>query len=281
MISIVKETITPEVAKQYLETNKINRRLSEKSVENLAFEITEGRWQLTHQGIAFDKGGVLVDGQHRLAPVVKANIPVDMMVARGLEPSENNLYAIDNGRKRTVVDMMKLGGYKDMFVNTKVIGAIQAFFIVKGGRRSQERLTHDECAKFISANESGMRTLARFIDIARNGKKNKGASAKLYAGLYSAYLGGESEEDIKSFLRCYARNEIDSRFYSKAALDLGDYLARYKLSEADTVARVENAIYCYIHNVKRSNMTLERYKAKDTWFFPVRAKRNSKEDAEC
>ena len=274
-ITIRQETITPEVAKQYLEHNTGNRRLNRSSVESLAREIREGRWQLTHQGIAFDENGVLIDGQHRLSAVVLANTSVEMMVARGIKPSENNIFAIDNGKKRTVRDMLQIGQYGPMYTNSQNIGAIQALFVTKGRRAKNNRLSADEIAKYIDANEAGVRVLNGFIHMART--CGKVANCNFYAALYSAFLGGESEEAIKSFLRCYGRNEIDSRYYSKAALDLADHLKRYKLNEMETVARVENAVYCYLHNVKRSNMTVERYKAKNTWFFPVRVELTKEE----
>jgi hypothetical protein len=268
MITIVKETITPEVAKEYLATNDGNRRLSMRIAGQLASEIREGRWQLTHQGIAFDENGVLIDGQHRLTAIVLAGVPAEMMVARGVKPSENNLYAIDNGRRRSIRDMLQIGKYDGLYTNSQLIGALQTFFIIKGRRGKDHRLSADEMAKYIGANEAGARVLNSFIHMVK--QSGKVANSKVYAALYSAFLGGESEESIKSFLRCYARNEIDPRYYSKAALDLADHLAKRKMNEEETVARVENAVYCYLHNIKRSNMTQERYKAKSTWFFPVR-----------
>jgi hypothetical protein len=35
---------------------------------------------VTHQGIAFDTQGVLVDGQHRLAAIIEADRPVELTV---------------------------------------------------------------------------------------------------------------------------------------------------------------------------------------------------------
>lgn len=268
MITFVREIVTPDKAKEYLATNEGNRKLNMRVAGQLASEIREGRWQLTHQGIAFDENGVLIDGQHRLTAVVLADTPAELMVARGVKPSENNLYAIDNGHRRSIRDMLQIGKYDSLYTNSQLIGALQTFFITKGQRGKDHRLSADEMAKYISANEAGVRVLNSFIHMIK--QSGKIANSKVYAGVYSAFLGGESEEAIKSFLRCYARNEIDPRYYSKAALDLADYLAKYKMNEAETVARVENAVYCYLHNIKRSNMTQERYKAKGTWFFPVR-----------
>ena len=268
MISIVKETITPEMARQYLETNTGNRRLSREFAASLAREIREGRWQLTHQGIAFDESGKLIDGQHRLTAVTIANEPAEMMVARGVAPSENNLFVIDCNRKRSIRDILQIGQYGPMYTNTQVIGAIQTLFIAKKARAKNDRLSADEIAKYIGANEAGVRVLYGFVHMLKGAGRPR--DSKVFAALYSAWLGGESEAAIKSFVRCYARNEIDENYYSKAALDLVDYLRRYKMNEEEAVARVENAIYCYIHNVKRSNSKTERYKAKCTWFFPIR-----------
>ena len=104
--------------------------------------------------------------------------------------------------------------------------------------------------------------------VTKYGKKTKACPASVVAAAYSAFLAGESEVDIKNFLRCYTRNEIIERYNSKQALDLGDYIARYKLSIYEIENRTENAIYAYIHNLKKSALNIERYKSKRTWFFP-------------
>lgn len=45
-----------------------------------------GDWLVTHQGIAFDTRGVLVDGQHRLGAVVEADVTVKIAVFTDVEP---------------------------------------------------------------------------------------------------------------------------------------------------------------------------------------------------
>jgi hypothetical protein len=67
-----------------------------------------GNWVLTHQGIAISKSGKLIDGQHRLAAVVKANVPVEMMVFSGLD--DESIFAIDQSRPRSKFDAIKIGG---------------------------------------------------------------------------------------------------------------------------------------------------------------------------
>jgi hypothetical protein len=52
--------------------------LSKRTVRDFAEAMRRGDWRLTHQGIAFDASGALVDGQHRLAAIVEADVPVEI-----------------------------------------------------------------------------------------------------------------------------------------------------------------------------------------------------------
>ena len=102
------QTVTPELAQEWLLTNTLNRPLSKGTVTQLARAIERGEWKLTHQGIAFDEQGRLVDGQHRLKAVVKAGTSVDMLVAHGVPRSAFTV--MDTGRKRTGRDALALAG---------------------------------------------------------------------------------------------------------------------------------------------------------------------------
>jgi hypothetical protein len=97
------ETITPARAKKYLLRNVCNRRIRPTWVDKLARQILEGRWVVTHQGIAFDEEGRLLDGQHRLSAIVAANKSVKMWVAYD-EPGEARL-VVDSGGARDVLDI--------------------------------------------------------------------------------------------------------------------------------------------------------------------------------
>src|SRR5947199_10315040 len=74
------QTITPKKAAEYLGLNTANRPLSNRTVREFAAAMRRGEWRVTHQGIAFDTTGALVDGQHRLAAIVEADLPVDVTV---------------------------------------------------------------------------------------------------------------------------------------------------------------------------------------------------------
>lgn len=77
------EHITPKLALAYLAKNlKRNRPVSAATVASYTAEMQHGHWLLTHQGIAFDDAGHLIDGQHRLHAIVKSGVTVDMAVTR-------------------------------------------------------------------------------------------------------------------------------------------------------------------------------------------------------
>jgi hypothetical protein len=97
--------VTPEIAKSWLTRNVINRALSEKHVDDLVWEVKNGKWKLTHQGIAFNVLGELIDGQHRLHAIIRANLPMDVRVTFNVEGGYDS--PIDNGRVRRVHDILR------------------------------------------------------------------------------------------------------------------------------------------------------------------------------
>jgi len=106
------EIITPQVAFDWLENRASNRDISESWVRALAQAIlTPGAWKLTHQGIAFDQDGRLIDGEHRLWAIVRAGKSVPMFVARGI--SMESREGMDKGRKRTLRDDLAIIGRKN------------------------------------------------------------------------------------------------------------------------------------------------------------------------
>jgi hypothetical protein len=106
-ITFTEENITPETAKVYLAKNHPNNRHAKPhAVEVYATDIKDGRWKVTHQGIAFDQEGNLVDGANRMRAIIQAGEPVTMVVARGLEPEV--IVALDSTYRRTVGDALKV-----------------------------------------------------------------------------------------------------------------------------------------------------------------------------
>jgi hypothetical protein len=104
------QKISPSRAAELLEANTSNRPLSRSTVRSFAEAMRRGEWLVTHQGIAFDTLGVLVDGQHRLAAVIEADLPVEMTVFTDVEPGTFDV--LDTGKKRNAADVLAIEGEK-------------------------------------------------------------------------------------------------------------------------------------------------------------------------
>jgi hypothetical protein len=102
--------LTPELAQRLLaEHNTGNRFVSVRHTKVMAKDITESRWTSTHQGLAFDVEGTMLDGQHRCAAVIQSGQPIKTMVTTGL-PTEARRH-LDLGRKRAAGDFLD-GSYR-------------------------------------------------------------------------------------------------------------------------------------------------------------------------
>jgi hypothetical protein len=119
--------ITPSIARAMLERNHLNTRpLNRRRIIGLAQIMRQGGWRLTHQGIALDPEGNILDGQHRLYAVVEADTTVQMMVTSGMDPAD--FAVIDVGKPRTVSDILTISGFKD---TSKLGAALRMVYVYK------------------------------------------------------------------------------------------------------------------------------------------------------
>jgi hypothetical protein len=98
--------VTPDMATEWLESAARNRNLNARRVDMYTAAMKRGDWMLTSQGIAFDETGKLIDGQHRLSAIVKADIPITMLVVNAT--SSRSQLVTDMGLKRTPHDQIGL-----------------------------------------------------------------------------------------------------------------------------------------------------------------------------
>lgn len=106
---------TPEMARYWMTLNTSNRRLNTLSVNRLASDILEDRWRQNGESIKFDRENRLIDGQHRLAAIIKANRTVRLLVVRNLDPLSQ--HTVDVGVSRTagqIAGMLGVGNPNDV-----------------------------------------------------------------------------------------------------------------------------------------------------------------------
>ena len=102
-------TMTPQWASQLLgQTKQKNRKFKRRHLERLTNTIQSGNWYITAQGIALDNQNNILDGQHRLAAIVRAEKPIQIMLGRNLDPAIFNV--VDTGATRTAGDALDILG---------------------------------------------------------------------------------------------------------------------------------------------------------------------------
>lgn len=103
------ETIHPKVALGYLENNQATNYRPRRPhvVARYAKDMKAGRWQLNGEAIKFN-GRDILDGQHRLAAIVEAGVPIATMVVRGLRPDA--VFTMDEGNRRNMADRLRYEG---------------------------------------------------------------------------------------------------------------------------------------------------------------------------
>jgi hypothetical protein len=106
--------VTTAIAKKWLASNSHNRNVNQSRIDTYATDMLADKWHLTHQGIAFDPEGVLMDGQHRLMAVVLAQevagdekkISIPMLVTWGIK--REAMVVIDGMLVRKIGDQLHL-----------------------------------------------------------------------------------------------------------------------------------------------------------------------------
>lgn len=98
--------VTPAIATKWLEGNTHNRPIYQSVVERYARDMTKGNWRVTHQGVAFNTNGTLVDGQHRLWAIIESGKTIALLVHHGLPLESQSV--IDVGATRSSRDRLWL-----------------------------------------------------------------------------------------------------------------------------------------------------------------------------
>lgn len=129
------EVITPEKAEKYLAHNIDNNRILRKTVvEKYARDMANGNWDIdsTDNKITFNADGYLVDGQHRLNAVIKADVPIKMRVFTGVN---NNASVFDRGLSRSVYDLLSMSG-KYRYLNNEICSTARLMFQLLFGKNN-------------------------------------------------------------------------------------------------------------------------------------------------
>ena len=138
--------ITPEIANGFLSRNSKNRHINHKRVDELAREMSEGRFQFNGDTIRIDADGEMLDGQHRCHACVKAGVSFRSIVVTGLERSV--MPTIDQHSKRTGGHVLQILGVNN--ANATAAVARHSAGIANGDLRST-RVSATELLEILAA----------------------------------------------------------------------------------------------------------------------------------
>lgn len=186
-VSVAIETITAELAVQYLQScNHGNRHINKPVVEKYAHVMRTGGWHVNGEAVKFSKTARLLDGQHRLLACVASGVPLQVLVVRGLP--ETVMPTLDDGLKRSGSNVLGMAGYK----NAANLSAMSDLVY---------RYDHDLAFSTALANQTRLEVLKHYpgleecgVIATRCAQAFKRFPGSLFAGLYFLFADANQEK---------------------------------------------------------------------------------------
>lgn len=181
--------ITPTLAESWLTSNLANRPVTENKVRQYAADMIAGKWRVNGESIIIGKDGTLLNGQHRLAAVVRSGVAIESMVTWDVDP--DTFTTMDTGRPRGATDVLAIKGYQNTARLAGSANAVNAYYKlgVIGRTSARIRFTNDEMLTFVLENPTIVDSVTR---VERTGLRIKGTSPSNLAAIH--FLIGPGNE---------------------------------------------------------------------------------------
>lgn len=115
-------TVTPRLARQLLEQNTGNRKISPANLSKVKTVMERGEWELNGEAIKIAQDGRVLDGQHRLRASVDTDTTFETLIVYGLEGDAQE--TMDSGKSRTLADILSIRGYKSTSATAAIALAV-------------------------------------------------------------------------------------------------------------------------------------------------------------
>lgn len=263
-LDITVELIDPLMAEQFLQNHNFhNRCINKTALKKYVQDVKEGRWEFTHQAIAFDVNGVLLDGQHRLQTVVNSQTPMFFLIVRNL-PKKVGLVT-DVHSKRRIGDAVALSRNdqnqhwtKNMFdLAAAITKKIFEFENGNFGRASVDQSTNNskfsrnDIVEFINNN---VNRLEEAMGVAKTCfETQKEVDRSIIGALYDILSRKVSKIAAAEFFKSYATGA--NLQYGHPILILRDLFLKHRVKPSGVFKYHRTRIYslirawnCYIQN---------------------------------
>jgi hypothetical protein len=227
-VSVDWEIITPAVAAEYLDQNTDNRHLRSRAVDMYTRNMLAGEWKVTGETIKFDRNGRLIDGQHRLAAIIRAEKQQPCLVVRGLEPEVQGV--IDTNLHRTAGDMLRFRGVVqgDQYVMASVgrIGVARETGRLNSYGTINASISHIEIGDWLTRNPDSMEVVKKTRAIV--GKKINVAPSPFAYAMWALYrIDAEAADSfLEAITEFKTEGENDPRTTLIRAFSLSTYSHR-------------------------------------------------------
>jgi hypothetical protein len=236
-------SVSPALARQWLMQNTNNRHMREDIAHRYAKDMAEGRWQVSHQGLAFYEDGTLADGQHRLFAVTVYNKPVTFLVTRNVPRLAAQM--IDQHIPRQAHDAIKIAG-GESWIDRNIVAIARVLLSSMGSDVHQKSVA--QIQEYI---EKYAEPLQFAHSLAAQRRRFLTTSA-ITACYFCAEQAGESRDKIKRFGEIMATGEINGP-HENSAIRLREYLlqagggAWIGAGRLETAKKVQRAIQLFCH----------------------------------
>ncbi len=143
-----------ELAQDLLDRNHpSNRSPKLHKIEQYARDMRNGQWELHPHGIMIDTDNYTIDGQNRLAAVIRSGCEVPMFIIYGCK--KKMMKGVDMGSNRNFSDYVKIGEialpFNQPFNVSSVVRAMDS------GLRSKPNMSNAEVINFVGLHEDALK----------------------------------------------------------------------------------------------------------------------------
>lgn len=179
-------TVTPEWAYTVLEhRNGKNRPIRRHKVDQLVDALKRGEYRFNSSGIAFDSGGELLDGQHRLTAVVESGVSIPVLVVSGLTPETQDV--MDTGAARILSDQLHIRGGNRIRTTASVVTLAWRWEQAEWDRPVGKYPTNAQALAYLEGNR-GLREAVAAAHRVTDGLPFNLAPSRLGAAMYRARM---------------------------------------------------------------------------------------------
>lgn len=188
-------TVTPELARSWMEKNIGNRPKYPSNTKKLVTAINAGKWKMTGDPIRFSASGKLIDGQHRLMAIIETGKQVPCVVMRDL--GDDIFDVIDSGKPRGKVDVLSIE-YGLPIDTSGVLSTATSLAIdyARGQFGFGGKADKSELIVFIDQNSE----IITSAEYAQKLPKTSSPTPRSIAAFFHFHATKKSEEDANKFL---------------------------------------------------------------------------------